>query len=459
MHWQPHTREMVIRMTRLKPAVALVALIIVGIFAATTVQDGTGMQPWKPSLSIIILSPQTVPLIDSSCLGASNSGSSNDCSITTTHSPDLIIVEIGTGASGSAISSISDTSGLPWKLYAHYTLSGTSGKSLFVYYAISSALLSSDKVTVSFTGSGNNGLQVIAVNNFDSTDPFDPSSSPAVSSSSTGSTSIAVSPVSTTNSDELLFGMFVIQSDPTLTSGSGFTALSHSSTPTVYAEYEQLSTPATGLSVGVTLSSAEAYLGTAFGVAPAPVSATSSTTITSSSTTKTTTTTTTTASTSTTSKTTTATTTTTTTSTTSGTTTTSDPSTTTTSTTVASTSTSLTVTATSTGNACFVNNYNPSIPVINAIYWECGAALRGDQSIKQNIFRSSELYGAFNMTITASQAVTVIVVANGVQVFSETGTNITYSGTVPQNAPLYVTISNSETTDTSYTLAIDWTGV
>ena len=106
-----------------------------------------------------------------------------------------------------------------------------------------------------------------------------------------------------------------------------------------------------------------------------------------------------------------------------------------------------------------MNTYDPDIPVINAIYWECGATLQGSQSIKQNIFRSSELYGAFTLTVSASQAVTVIVVVNGVQVFSETGTTIAYSGSVAQNEPMYVTISNSETTDTSYTLAIDWTNV
>lgn len=123
----------------------------------------------------------------------------------------------------------------------------------------------------------------------------------------------------------------------------------------------------------------------------------------------------------------------------------------------------MTVIATSTGNECFVNGYDSQIPVINAIYWECGATLQGGQTIKQNIFRSSELYGSFTLTVTtSSNPVTLVVYENGVSVFSETGMSITWSSTqgVTQNEPMYITIANSEPSNTTaYTLAIDWTGV
>jgi len=121
----------------------------------------------------------------------------------------------------------------------------------------------------------------------------------------------------------------------------------------------------------------------------------------------------------------------------------------------------LTVSASSTGNQCFVNGYNSQIPVINAIFWSCTATLQGGQSIKQNIFRSPELSGPFTLTVTASDAVTVVVFVNGVQVFSQTGTSISFTtGNATPDEPMYVTITNSQaTTATSYTLSIDWTGV
>ncbi len=96
---------------------------------------------------------------------------------------------------------------------------------------------------------------------------------------------------------------------------------------------------------------------------------------------------------------------------------------------------------------------------MNSIYWECGAALQGGQSIKQNIFRSSELFGSFSITVNASQTIAVKIVENGLVVFSETGTSISYSGSATQNEPIYITVSNSERTATTYRLGIDWTEV
>jgi len=123
------------------------------------------------------------------------------------------------------------------------------------------------------------------------------------------------------------------------------------------------------------------------------------------------------------------------------------------------TTTSLTVSASSTGNRCFVNGYDSNITTINSIYWECGATLKGGQSIKQNIFRSTQLTGAFTISINASQAVTVKIEVNGVIVFSQTGTTIKYSGIASNSESMYFTVSNSEKSDTTYEFGIDWTGV
>jgi len=97
---------------------------------------------------------------------------------------------------------------------------------------------------------------------------------------------------------------------------------------------------------------------------------------------------------------------------------------------------------------------------VNAIFWECGATLQASQTIKQNLFRSSELFGLFTITVTASHSVTLVVFENGISVFSQTGTSLIFSGAATQNEPMYVTIANSQTSaTTSYQLSVDWTGV
>src|ERR1700674_2000721 len=113
----------------------LIALIlgIIVLIAAVAVIQNPGKVPSSgsraPSLSIQILAPLSpAPAVDSDCVGASNAFNNNGCLLSTTLSPDLIIAEVGTGSSSSAITSISDKSGLTWSLYAHYTFSGSSGK-------------------------------------------------------------------------------------------------------------------------------------------------------------------------------------------------------------------------------------------------------------------------------------------------------------------------------------------
>jgi hypothetical protein len=115
--------------------------------------------------------------------------------------------------------------------------------------------------------------------------------------------------------------------------------------------------------------------------------------------------------------------------------------------------------ASSTNNACFVNGYNDSIVVDNGVYYSCSASLRGNQSIKQNIFRSFLLYGNYSLSVNASKTVTVSIAQEGVVVYSGSGGSISYIGQIGQNEPMYVMVKNSETTYTNYTLGIDFTKV
>jgi hypothetical protein len=113
----------------------------------------------------------------------------------------------------------------------------------------------------------------------------------------------------------------------------------------------------------------------------------------------------------------------------------------------------------STNNDCFVNSYNDTIVVDNAIYYGCSARLLGNQSIKQNVFRSTPLYGNYSLSINSTQSLTLTVVENGVTVYTGSGGSISYKGQIGQNEPMYVVVKNSERTSTDYSLEVDFPNV
>jgi hypothetical protein len=127
--------------------------------------------------------------------------------------------------------------------------------------------------------------------------------------------------------------------------------------------------------------------------------------------------------------------------------------------TLGSTSSVTTIGAQSVNNTCFIQNYNSSINTISSAYYECSATLNGDQSIKQFVLRSTQLYGSFTVSINASQSISELVVENGAVVYIESGTSNKYSGTIPQGELMSITITNSASSLTTYELGIDWTSV
>jgi hypothetical protein len=70
--------------------------------------------------------------------------------------------------------------------------------------------------------------------------------------------------------------------------------------------------------------------------------------------------------------------------------------------------------------------------------------------------RSTELFGAFTVTVNASETVTVIIYDNGTSIFTKSGTHVFYSGTIGQADILSITVQNSETGVIKYSLGIDF---
>jgi hypothetical protein len=106
-----------------------------------------------------------------------------------------------------------------------------------------------------------------------------------------------------------------------------------------------------------------------------------------------------------------------------------------------------------------VRSYNDSIVVDNGILYSCSANLLGSQLIKQNIFRSYQLYGNYTIAINASAPLAVSIVENGVVVYTTSGSTISYRSTLTENEPLSVTVQNAETSVTTYDVTIDFPNV
>jgi hypothetical protein len=117
------------------------------------------------------------------------------------------------------------------------------------------------------------------------------------------------------------------------------------------------------------------------------------------------------------------------------------------------------IVASSLNNTCFENAYNPVIVIVSGILYGCSATLNGNQTLKQNMFRAYELYGPYSLSVNSTQPVLASVVENGATVFTGRGAAIFYKGNVSENAPMSVTLTNSETTSTSYKLTLDFLNV
>jgi len=122
-----------------------------------------------------------------------------------------------------------------------------------------------------------------------------------------------------------------------------------------------------------------------------------------------------------------------------------------------SASTSISLSDESLNNTCISHSYNSSISTINAIYYECSAALNSEQSYKEFVIRSAQLNGNFELSVNGSQSIQVQVIVNGTTVYSQAGTTLEYSGNAAEGDLMSVTVTNSESSITTYELGLDWT--
>jgi hypothetical protein len=172
---------------------------------------------------------------------------SGSATLTTTDNEDVIMA-IVVGATSTTYS-VSDGSGLTWN---QRKCMSTSSYEICEFYTMAPNALSSDKITASASAATKLRLEVFGVSGASTTSPFDSLSGiPATNSGSGTSPSVSIS---TANPNDMIIGVFVGNGSPTITIGSGFSAIvnSRGNTPFLSAEYQIVTSPQTNLSVSQT---------------------------------------------------------------------------------------------------------------------------------------------------------------------------------------------------------------
>ncbi|MDE1768167.1 MAG: hypothetical protein KGH62_02260, partial [Candidatus Micrarchaeota archaeon] len=140
-------------------------------------------------------------------------GSSDSVTLTTSNSPDVIVVFTGLEVPSSngaslTVSSISDTAGLTWHKRSSNTFQGTSypasNEDIEGWYAISNSKLTSDQITVTLSGSAVDDWAIMAfgVSGVNTNSPWDLNAGLPTTSTKTGTVSI-----STNNANDMLLGL------------------------------------------------------------------------------------------------------------------------------------------------------------------------------------------------------------------------------------------------------------
>ena len=217
----------------------------------------------------------TGPTIDTQT-GAEQGGTAAANSIVlpslTTHSGNELIYVQVVSYTTESVSSVTSSPSLTWANRATVTYDTT--RQLSTYYAVLTTA-GSITITIDFSGSTYQKAAVaFGIAGANPTTPFDGSTT---GRTNTGSASPASATISTSAGNELIIGSLSVESNPTLTVGSGFTLVKTQLGSTyreVSAEYQQSANQQTALSVPYTGTSTDAWGMIADAVQPATDTAT-----------------------------------------------------------------------------------------------------------------------------------------------------------------------------------------
>jgi hypothetical protein len=270
------------------------ALTPSGSSSSYTIAAGASGYLWSPSFSTATTLPSGKMMFDvwasvsSASAGldgsasAINSGGTISIALTTTRTNDVLYVSVVVGQ-GITVSSVASSPSLTWTRRLSVAFSTSNNRHLDAWYAIWSGS-GANTITVTLSASANAAAVAFGISGANTVSPFD--SNAAIPSSATGTSTSASVTISTSNPNDFLIGTLGTASNPTLTTGTGFTLVLTQSvvggtgnTHTDSAEYQSVTTTQSNLAVGYSWSGAQdwAIIGDAI-VSAQPVTVTLRTT-------------------------------------------------------------------------------------------------------------------------------------------------------------------------------------
>lgn len=129
--------------------------------------------------------------------------------LSTANTNDLILLSVTEDVRANTTTSVTDTAGLTWK---KLFVQGSSGANvgIGIYYAIATTALSNDTITVTYTASTSPAsaqAMAFGVTNVDTSQPFDPNSTPT-GSSLINATILLSGPITTSQSNTVVIDFF-----------------------------------------------------------------------------------------------------------------------------------------------------------------------------------------------------------------------------------------------------------
>ena len=197
--------------------------------------------------------------LDGSASNTAASSTTVSITLSTSSSNDVIYLALGSSKSQSSPPSVKDAHGLSWKLRAHYG----SAPYLATYAAIASSALSGDTITVTAPVSSSLNVFAFGITGADTqsfTDAFDGGKGIPSHGSGTGST--LKTKISTTAYNDLIIGVGVQLSGPTLTAVSPFAIVgsSQSTALSTAVETDTVSTWQSNLAIKFSSSKTGAWV-------------------------------------------------------------------------------------------------------------------------------------------------------------------------------------------------------
>lgn len=234
---------------------AVMALLALSLLLGTL-----GAQP-----AVMAASPPSLDPNTSSSAAGQSLTSPVSVTISTTDSPDVIVVIVTVGplVSSASIGTPTDTAGLTYTSECSVNAAVTAGSvAAQMFYAVASRALSSDTISAAFgTGTGvSGGMVAFAVSGAYTSAPFDPATCPSTAVATGTGTTASVSFTTAGTGDMLVGAIGVAGTAPAYTMQSGYHDIASSSSTTFVNDAEEVTTTTAGSqSVSYTVSGQTAW--------------------------------------------------------------------------------------------------------------------------------------------------------------------------------------------------------